>query len=129
MFIGGCAATEELHGPLPRIGNLVVGTGWNSNGVALPDLAFLFADLHGALALEDVIEFLGLHVMVPCCGGSGGKPGLCQRLVLDARVAVGEKFADLGTVLRRERLHVFNVDDVQTVLLVIESGENVGWWP
>ena len=125
MFIGGCAATEELHTLPPRIGNLVVGTGWNGNGVALPDLAFLFTDLHGARAFEDVVELLGLHVMVACRGSSGGKPCLRQRLVLDARVAVGQKFADLGTVFRGERLHVFNVDNVQTVLLVLESVENV----
>jgi len=86
------------------------------HGVLRTDVAQLAVEFHPARAAEDIVNLLGLRVVVLLRGGADGDGRLGQALVADGRVAIGEQFANLGAVLGGEGRGGGAVDDVHARL-------------
>ena len=112
MLIRRRATAKELQDALAGVPDLMDHSGGDRDRVARPDRPRLVADSGYALALEDVIDLLGLDMMVRGGAGAGWEPRFGQRLVADRGVPVRQKLADLGAVFGdegRDVIDVFNV--------------------
>ena len=112
ILVTGRAAAEEDEGNVADVPDLVVGTGRNGDGVERADFAEFAVEFHATGAAEDVVNLLGLRMIMLLRGGSDGDGGLREALVADAGVAVGEELADFGAVFGGEGDGLGAIDDV-----------------
>jgi hypothetical protein len=82
---------------------------WYGDGVAWTDFPKLAVDFHLCATVKDVIDFLGLPVVVGRRAGASRKPSFCQALLFDARVAMRQQFTDFRPVFRPKRGNVIDV--------------------
>ncbi len=90
VLVGWRTTAEEFQDRLACIGDLVKCSGRDGDGVARNNVLALLADPHQPFAFENVVDLLGLHVVMAGRRGTRRKPRFGQRLVLDARVAISQ---------------------------------------
>ena len=99
MLVARCAATEKHQRFLARVDDLVRGPRRDRDRVAHGHLGRFLANVHPRPALQDVVDFLGLGVVVRRRGSADRQARFGQALIANARVAVRQQFANLRAVL------------------------------
>jgi hypothetical protein len=82
----------------------------NRDRIAWPYFPKLSVDLHFPGAAENVIDLLGLGVLVQLGDNSSGNSGFRQTLVSNRRVSVSKQFSDDRSVLGHEGLAMIPLD-------------------
>ena len=119
MFVGGCATAEQAESVAAGVPKLVLLAGQNGNSIADFDLAGFAIDAHAAGAVGDVIDFLGLDMIMFLRAAAGGQARFSQALFTNAGIAVREQFADFRAVLGDERRNFVEIFDVHKIDLPI----------
>lgn len=91
VLITGGARAEKHQFLRTSISDGMPEARWNGNRIARPDQPGLIAQGHCCNPGEDVVDLLSNGMVVRRCGLSHGKPRLGQRLVSNARVAMGQQ--------------------------------------
>ena len=99
VFVAGGAAAEKPQHARAAVGDAMMRSRRDGDRVAGTNRLHLIADLHQRLAFENEVDLFGLQVVVRRRARAGGEPGLGERLIANARVAMREQFADFRAVL------------------------------
>src|SRR4029453_6226872 len=99
VLISWRAAAEELERHAAGRGDGVDAAGWFGGGVSPSPRGCFLADRDPARPFEDVIDFLGLRMVMGRRARAWGQAGLGQALLGDAQIAMGQKLANLRAVL------------------------------
>src|SRR5436309_4113320 len=99
VFVTWRTTAEEFQGSLADVPKFVLFAGRNSDGITGLDLCQFPFDPDAPLADEDEINLFCPGVIMLLGAGTRRQPGLGEALVANRRVAFGQQFADLRSVL------------------------------
>src|SRR5262245_41870379 len=118
VLVSGRAATEQPERFIACVPDLVPAARWYGDGIAGFDLARFVSNAHPASAGGDIVNLLGLRVVMFQCAAAGRHARLRQALVADERIAMSEQLANLRAVLRGEGGHFIEVFHVHILFPV-----------
>ena len=102
MLVGRSAAAKKSEGFGARVPKFVALSGENGDGVASDYIANFCFDTDSTASVGDVVDLLGLLMVVFLGSAADGQTCLGQTLVANGRVAVGQQFANFRAVLGDE---------------------------
>lgn len=112
MLVGRGATAKQSQHRRAGVPELVPLPGRDGDGVAFAHVAGLAVDADASGAMGDEIDFLGAGMVMFPGGAADGEAGFGEALVADGGVAMGEQFADFGTVPGDERRLGVEVFDI-----------------
>jgi len=116
MLIRGRAAAKQAKRFAARIPELVLLPWWNGDGICGFDLTQFAFDPNPPRAARDVVDLLGVRMVMLLCAAAHRQARLGQTLVADDGIAIRQQFADFGTVLgdeRRDLVEIFYIHGFQ----------------
>ena len=90
VLVAGRATAKKDERIFLGVFDLVNRPWRNGNGIPYPDRLPFLSKPHPTATLQDVVDFFGLGVVVSKGDASGRDSRFSQRLLLDARVSMGE---------------------------------------
>jgi hypothetical protein len=102
VFIGRSAAAEEAEWFGARVPEFVALSGEHGDGVASGHITDFSFDTDSTDPVSDIVDLLGPRMVVFLGGAADGQTCLCQTLVANSRVVVGQQFANFRAVLGDE---------------------------
>src|SRR5262245_37873388 len=91
------------------------------DGIAGFDLHDLPLDPHAAISVREVVNFLGLGMVMFLCAGVDVQPRFGQALFSTRRISVSRQLPDLGPIFSDKSGHVFYVFGVHRQLKKFRS--------
>jgi hypothetical protein len=112
MLIRRRATAQQLKRFAAGVPQLVLLAGQNGDSIASFDVADFTINANAPGAMGDIINFLGLDMIMLLRAAAGGQPRFGQALVANGRIAVREQLPDFRAILGSERHDVVQVFDV-----------------